>query len=151
MKNLESRPRKLFLVLILIGTSILAVPGAFGTAALFDTSPIGVSVRDYPGKFLLCLSISGFLLFAGYILTAIFRHYYSVFWLFSMMYNVGLSCCCVYFLLGDVQVSPTSLYDAFYDATVNLYFLFPAWTMFVAVGSGYYFKFALRPRKADLL
>lgn len=151
MKNLESQPRKLFLVLILIGTSIFAVPAAFGTVALFDNSPGGVGVEDSSGMFLLCLSISGFLLFAGYILTAIFRRYYSVFWLFSMIYNIGLSCCYVYFFLGDVQVSPGSIYDAFYDSVVNLYVLFPVWTMFVAVGSGYYFKFALRPRKADLL
>ncbi len=151
MKNLESQPRKLFLVLILIGTSILAIPAAIGTFALFDNSPMSANIKEYPRTFLLCLSIGGFLLFTGYILTAIFRRYYSIFWLISMIYNVGLSCCYIFLFLADAEISPASIYDAFYDAVAKMYILFPAWTMFVAVASGYYFKFALRPRKADLL
>ena len=151
MKNLEFQPRKLFLFLILIGTSIVAVPAAFGTVVLFDGSPSSIGVKDSFGKFLFCLSISGFALFAGYILTAIFKRYYSIFWLFSMIYNIGLTICYICLFLSDVKITPASIYDVLYESVINMYILFPVWTIFVAAASGYYFKFALRPRQTDLL
>ena len=140
MKNFEIQPNKLPLVLILCGTTLLAFPAAFGTLALFDTGSSGIGINELPGQILFCISLGGFALFAGYILTAIFQRYSGIFWFCSLVYNFGLSACYLYFLFGDLT-----------DAPNNPILFILLWTIFVTIASGYYFKFALRPGKMKLL
>lgn len=150
MENFEASPKKLPLILILIGTTILAFPAAFGTVALFDTSPSYIGVKELPGQILFCISVGGFLLFAGYILTAIFRRHSSIFWFCSMLYNFGLSGCYIYLYVTVLPYSNISLSEILFDDLVNPYLLVPLWTIFVTIASGYYFRFAIRPKKLNL-
>jgi hypothetical protein len=146
MENLNTSPRKFPLIIILIGTTLLAIPATYGTFALFDTSANGVNVKEFFGKVLLVISIGGFALFAGYILTAIFRRHSKIFWLCSALYNFGLSCCYVYIFLGEFSgVSDFSVANL-----INLYWLLPLWTIFVTFSSVYYLKYFLQPNKLNL-
>lgn len=156
MENRQTKPRKFPLILILIGTTILAIPAAFGTAVLLDFSATNsVNVEDASGKFLFCLSLAGFALFAGYILTAIFRRHNCVFWLCSGLYNFALLGCYSYFLLAEAQLSPDFFGKALLGVLENplsffSFLLLPLWLIFVTVSSAYYFKFALRAKKIEL-
>ncbi len=150
MKNLNHPPKNLPLILILIGTTILAFPAAFGTIALFDTSPSGINVEDSSGQILFCISVGGFGLYAGYILTAIFRRHSSVFWFCSMLYNFGLSCGYIYIFFAELKTSPARAAETIFNALSNPYFLILFWTIFVTIASGYYFRFAVRPKNLDL-
>ncbi len=150
MENLKTPPKKLPLILILIGTTILAFPAAIGTVALFDTSSTFTGVKDLSGQILFCISVGGFGLFAGYILTAIFQRHSSIFWFCSMFYNFGLSCCYIYIFLTELTASPARLNETIFNAWRNPFFLILLWTIFVTIASGYYFRFAIRPKKLNL-
>lgn len=148
MKKL-TEPKRLPLTIILIGTTLLAIPAAFGTFALFDTS------LHAPGdnvwiSILFWVSISGFVLFAGYILTAVFRRYNSIFWLYSLIYNLGLSCCYIYFFIAAASSTSLASSQSLFNFWENPLLLLPLWTIFVAAASGYYFKFSLLLKKSDL-
>lgn len=145
----STEPKRLPLTLILIGTTLLAIPAAFGTIALFDTSSPGAS-GDFPVNILLWVSISGFVLFAGYILTAVFRRHNSIFWLCSLIYNLGLSCCYIYFFIAEAASTSDPLNQSLFNFWENPLLLLPLWTIFVAAASGYYFKFAMLPKKPEL-
>lgn len=147
MENLRTPPNNLPLVLILIGTILLAFPAAFGTIALFDTSSFGVGINELPGQILFCISIGGFGLLAGYIMTAIFRRHSGIFWLCSMLYNFGLSCCYFYLLVFTQNDSLTESAEVVWSSP---YILIPLWTIFVIIASGYYLLSTLRPKKLYL-
>ncbi len=151
MKNLNHPPKNLPLILILIGTTLLAIPAAIGTIALLDTSSSSFAgVKDLPGQILFCISVGGFGLYAGYILTAIFRRHSSVFWFCSMLYNFGLSCGYIYIFFAELKTSPARAAETIFNALSNPYFLILFWTIFVTIASGYYFRFAVRPKNLDL-
>jgi hypothetical protein len=149
MKNYKTSSKMLPLILILIGTALLAIPAAVGTVALLDTSSSQYpGVRNTSGQFLFCISIVGFMLFAGYILTAIFRRHNRIFWFCSMIYNLALSCCYVYVFGLSAGYNP-------FEAIKLFCFAFPAslilpWTIFVAVASGYYCVKRFRTKNLDL-
>ena len=150
MENLQLAPKRLPLIIILIGTTLLAFPAAFGTLALFESSSSsGPGMNDWAGQTLFCISVGGFGLFAGYILTAIFNRHYSIFWLSSTLYNFGLSCCYGYSLLAELTGSPIHLIDNLFNAWKNPVFLILFWTIFVTIASGYYFKFSVSPKKLN--
>lgn len=156
MENTKTKPRKFPLILILIGTTILAVPAAFGTFVLLDQSrTTSLNIADSSGKTLFCISIVGFALFAGYILTAIFRRHSRVFWLCSALYNFALLSCYLYFLLAEAQISPVFFGKAIRGILENpvsffSFLLLPVWLIFVTVSSIYYFNFSRRSIKSVL-
>lgn len=151
MENLEASPKKLPLILILIGTTILAFPAAVGTIALFDEFSPGVGTMNSSGQILFCISVGGFLLFAGYILTALLRRHNCVFWFCSMLYNFGLSGCYVYLFVTVLPDSNINLSEILFDDLINPYLLVPLWTIFVTIASGYYFRFAISHQKLSLV
>jgi hypothetical protein len=149
MTNLNDQPNRIPLILILIGTTILAIPGAFGTYILAGASPgDGFIFDNVIVKVLLTVAIAGFVLFAGYIQSAVSRSYNSTFWLCSMIYNLGLSVVYWAFLFYALFSSPQSFLD---DAKSSLILLVPAWTVFVTGASGYYYRFALSVKKSEYL
>lgn len=154
MKNIKTAAKKYPLVLILIGTTILAIPAAYGTFALFDGSPgagaNSIFVKDWLGKLLFFVSVSGFALFAGYILTAIFRRHSRIFWLCSALYNFGLSCCYGYFIFGGIISSFVLSGGIDVDGLKNPVILMPLWTSFVAASSVYYFRIAASTKISEL-
>lgn len=147
MKNLEARPKEFPLTLILVGTLILAFPGAIGLYALFD--PYFLPAEPAFGVWMVIgVGVFGFGLLAGYILTVIFRRHSRVLWLCSMLYNCGFSFLYLYLIaagaLSLVRTGENPL-------AVLPALLIPCWTIFVTVASGYYFRFAVRQKKVDLL
>ena len=151
MKTQQETARNSPLIIILIGTSLLAIPAALGTFALFDTSsPASINVENFLGTALFTISICGFFLFAGYIFTAIFRQHNRIFWLCSAIYNFCISAFYVVaFIYG------LSLYDNFSPGDILVFIsnpivLLPFWTIFVTISSFYYFKFARSSVKSDL-
>lgn len=148
--NIETAPKKLHLILILIGTTILAAPAALGTFALLDpTGGSQIDTEHILARSLLAISITGFVLFAGYILTAIFRHYNPVLWLLSLLYNGALSLCYLGFIgWGLVAMVADGLsMHAVYGFLTSGAWLLPTWTIYVTYASGYYLKHSLRPNK----
>jgi hypothetical protein len=144
--NTQTAPRKLHLILILIGTSLLAIPAALGTFALFDTTATGLNANDPIGKYLLAISVTGFVLFSGYILTAVFNHYNPVLWLLSLLYNGALSLCYLGFVgwaLLECMFAPEGIF-AFLNSGS---WLLPMWTIYVTLASGYYLKHSFRRNK----
>ncbi|HEX9963015.1 MAG TPA: hypothetical protein VGB00_18930 [Pyrinomonadaceae bacterium] len=144
--NIKTAPRKLHLILILTGTSLLALPAAFGTFALLDTSASGLSANEPIGKYLLAISVTGFVLFSGYILTAVFNRYNPVLWLLSLLYNGALSLCYLGFL-GWALVGAMFSPEAIYGLLTGGAWLLPMWTIYVTLASGYYLKHSFRRNK----
>jgi hypothetical protein len=144
--NLQTAPRKIHLILILIGTSLLALPAALGTFALLDTSASGLSANEPIGKYLLAISIAGFAIFSGYILTAIFNRYNPVLWLLSLLYNGALSLCYLGFIgwaLVESMFAPEGIITFLFSGS----WLLPMWTIYVTIASGYYLKHSFRRNK----
>ncbi len=145
----QNQPNNIPLIVLLIGTTILAIPAVFGTFALLETSSgPGISLNDFPGKILFLISIGGFLLFAGYILTACFRRHSSIFWFFSMFYNFALGGCYWYLIFKSLLDSPKNFNV---DIFGIILLLVPLWTVFVSISSAYYFKFALFNKNSHYL
>ena len=143
------KPKKYPLNIILIGTTILAVPAAFGTFALLDNSSSGTP-DGYIAEILLLTSIIGFLLFAGYILTAIFQKHTSILWFCSTLYNLALCCAYAAIFFGLYTQSGISFPIFCYNVLTSGSWLLPAWTTFVTGASAYYLKHVLRPTKINL-
>jgi hypothetical protein len=133
--TLADKPRLFPLVLILIGTTILALPAAYGTFILLADT-FSSSRSNWSLNFLILIPLAGFMLFAGYILTAIRQNHKVILWLGSMLYNLGLSGAYAYFIFGDGNLS--------------IFAFLPVWTLFVAGVSAYYLKHSLRPKQIIL-
>ncbi|HEX8288252.1 MAG TPA: hypothetical protein VF556_09660 [Pyrinomonadaceae bacterium] len=126
MKTLKTTPRKSPLILIIIVTSILAIPGF---AVLLDQFTM-MSFLEKPLERLpaIIFLIAGFILFAGYIWTAISGRHNRLFWLFSTLYNLAQT--------GICFLTPSFIF-----------FVVSLWTIFVMISSIYYFSFANKNRK----
>lgn len=151
MSILSKTPKKLPLNIILIGTSLLAIPAAFGTYALIeDPFLTDFKVENFTGKELFLISICGFLLFAGYILTAVFQKHSRIFWFCSAIYNLCIS---TFYVL--VAIYGLFFADKFTSGNIIVWIFSPAvllpfWTIFVTISSFYYFKFVLQATKTKL-
>ena len=141
----QNQPNLLPLTLILIGTCLLALPGAGGglflfVAAIDSTSRIGA--RTDTSNFLMMFSplpvIIGFLLLAGYIWTVIKKRFVKWFWIISGSFNLIITLLSAGFLVktayGNITTSDSPNILSF------VFFLFPIWTLFVTFFS---FKFAM--------
>jgi hypothetical protein len=129
----NSKPNLLPLGLIIIGSCLLALPGAYGAIFLFAFAAEGASSN--PLSLLIPLpAIIGFGLLFGYIWTAVSRRFIGWLWLASFFFNF--------------IVSVLSVLGAFYyvaearriDGSEILFILFPIWTIFVAAASVYYYR-----------
>lgn len=146
---MENQPRKIFLTLILIGTTLLAIPTAIGLYFLHnETSGLKLKTEDSARLLLLLIPVGGFLLYAGYILTAVFRRHNSIFWCLSMVYNLLLSCAYWFVLVfgdgGSLPKSGLSLFE-------NPILLLPIWTSFVTYASAYYCFYPLSDKQSKYI
>ena len=149
MKNVKPTSRKLPLILILIGTAILSIPGAVGTFLLLDAVgfSFGFTGEQLYGKLVLLIAVAGFALFGGYISAYRRERHNSLFWLCSAFYNFGLTAFMFYFLLYDFIASPAATARHFAQTINEPFWLLPVWTIFVTIASLYYCKFARRAAK----
>jgi hypothetical protein len=132
--KLNYQPNLLPLILITIGSTLLAVPGAFGSMFLFMFAAEGVKSAN-PASLLIPLpAVIGFGLLFGYYWTLVKKRHIGWFWMVSLIFNGLISKLC---LLGVAY----ALYESgFKSPGESLFALFPLWTLFVAFASGYYFK-----------
>lgn len=151
MNTQTETAKKSPLIITLIGTSLLAIPAAFGTFALIENPSSGsLNFENFISKALLLISICGFILFAGYILTAIFQRHSKVFWLCSAIYNFCISGFYVLITIYGLFFSDKSTSGAVISFIFSPVVFLPFWTIFVTISSFYYFKFALRMPKTKL-
>lgn len=150
MNTKTETAKKLPLIIILIGTSLLAIPAALGTFALIEDSSTGLYAENFLGNALFLISICGFILFAGYILTAIFQKHSKIFWLCSAVYNFCISAFYGFFIIFVMSDSANLSLREVAFSILNPIFLLSFWTIFVTISSFYYFKFALRTPKTKL-
>jgi hypothetical protein len=139
----NSKPNLMPLALIITGSCLLALPGAYGAFFLLlfafeDSGRLSLSL-------LLPLPpLIGFGLLLGYIWTAVSRRFVGWLWGVSFFFNL--------------IISVASLFGVFYYVTETrqitgyeiLFVLFPAWTIFVAAASAYYFRLSLAANKVSL-
>ncbi|HEX8738079.1 MAG TPA: hypothetical protein VF721_22285 [Pyrinomonadaceae bacterium] len=139
----NSQPRLLPLILIIVGSLLLALPGAYGAFFLFFFAAEGG--KENPLYLLIPLpAVIGFALLFGYIWTAITKRFVAWLWAISFLFNL--------------IVSVTSGLAMFYYLTETrhiagyeiLFVLFIVWTIFVTAASGYYFGKARAVNKANL-
>lgn len=149
----QNQPNLLPLNLILLGSCLLAIPGAGGGLFLFATafdsiSKIG-SGTDTSNFLMMLLPVPviiGFLLLGGYIWTAVKKRFVKWFWILSGSFNLILT-----LLSGGFVVK--MFYENFKTLSTNdlpkiIFLLFPLWTLFVAIFS---FKYAMfKPTDKDL-
>ena len=146
---MENQPRKIFLTLILIGTTILAIPVATGLLFLYnETLDLNLKSENSAWLLLLLIPITGFLLYAGYILTAVFRRHNSIFWCLSMVFNFLLSAVYWFALVfGDGRSLPKPGFSLF----ENPLLLLPIWTSFVTYASAYYCFYPLSDKQSKYI
>lgn len=149
MNNLQKQPSSLPLIIILIGTTILAVPAIiinylFIEAANSKSSDAGNALTAA----LLCVTVFGFILFAGYILTAVFRRHNPVLWFFSMIFNLILCACYSLALSGSGEGLSPKFAGASPETLISV---LPFWTFFVMLASGYYLFFGRFDKKSELV
>ncbi|MBC7797360.1 MAG: hypothetical protein H7Z37_10845 [Pyrinomonadaceae bacterium] len=88
------------------------------------------------------LPVIGFTLLAGYFVALFMKRHSAIFWVFSSLFNFALSGLSLYFLFYQFA----SLNNKHYYATELQYAgyvcLFMIWTLFVALSSLYYARFA---------
>ncbi len=137
-------------VVMAIGTTLLAMLSAVATWALFDTSAAhSPRVGEIEGNSLRALSLIGFAIYFGYLFTAIFRRHYFIFWLCSFLYNLPLVLLILYPIF---LIRFESTHISFSDfPNVCYYILFLSWMSFMTAGSWYYAWRCLFPKKSELL
>lgn len=137
----QNEPKILPLQLILYGTTILAIPGAFGAIYLFifvlallSDLKRTVNSADFYSLFYPIPVIIGFFLFSGYIWTKVKNRYIKWFWLFSAGYNLLATLVSGFYILK--MIYDTVKFDNLSDNLLRLFFLlFPIWTLFVTMAS----------------
>jgi hypothetical protein len=142
----KTQPNIVPLILMIMGTCLLAIPSTMGTLALlFDGSSSSPGVRGNGRMFLLILSLAGFGLLLGYFLTLIFRRYIFIFWLCSGLYNLALSCLSGYIVAVEILPRIHGLYS-----DLPWLLLFIGWLFFMTISSGYYTLRTISPRVRKL-
>jgi len=146
---MQNQPRKIFLTSILIGTTILAIPASIGLYFLFDASSgLDLKAEDSAWLLLLLIPVGGFLLYAGYILTAVFHRHSSIFWCLSMVYNFLLSCTYWLAMMNGFGNSPGQFLSSLHESPI---LLLPLWTSFVTYASGYYCFYPLSDKQSKYI
>lgn len=138
------------LILILVGSITLAIPGAAGGIFLF-VAAIDALAKPFKSNgdtnlFALLLPlpvIIGFLLLGGYIWTAVKKNFVKWFWLSSAIFNL-----IIFLLSGGFLLK--LIYQNFNPTDSNeypklIFLLFPLWTLFVTIASIKYAFYKPKP------
>lgn len=147
---MEIQPRKSYLILVLIVTTILAAAGTF---ALYETSnayDVSRLLQRRGSVIFLCFVLAGYAVFAGYIATAFCRRHFAAFWLFSLLYNLTFSICYIYLIFsGLIRSSSWNSFSRINAMEFGVIFTLLLWTSFVTYASGYYLKHSLRRSRTE--
>jgi len=139
----NSKPNLLPLIFIIIGSCLLALPGAYGAFFLFMFA--GEGGKENPLYLLIPLpAVIGFALLFGYIWTAVTRRFVAWLWAISFLFNLivsGISGLAMFYYLTETRNI---------EGYEILLVLFAVWTIFVTAASGYYFGKARAANKANL-
>jgi hypothetical protein len=139
----NSKPNLLPLIFIIIGSCLLALPGAYGAIFLFAFA--GEGARSNPLSLLIPLpAIIGFGLLFGYIWTAVTKRFVGWLWMVSFLFNLIVS---LLSLLGAFYYVAEARRIEGYEIS---FVLFPVWTIFVAAASAYYFRLSRAANKISL-
>lgn len=128
------KPSLIPLVLMIIGSSLLAVPAVMLILAFFDLSNLKEFEKSATNVVLI-ICLCGFALLFGYIFTVFTRRFGLIFWSFSTLYNLGLT---VIYTLGFFGSSLVALHRNPDPNATIYYVLFLGWMFFMTAGSGYY-------------
>jgi hypothetical protein len=138
----NSKPNLLPMIFIIIGSCLLALPGAYGAFFLFIFA--GEGLNGNPLYLLIPLpAIIGFALLFGYIWTAVTKRFVAWLWAISFLFNLIVS------LVSGLAMFYYFTEERVFAGYPILFILFTGWTIFVTVASGYYFGKA-RAVKANL-
>lgn len=128
------------LILILVGSICLAIPGLGGGIFLF-VAAIDAITKPFKSNgdtnlLMLLLPmpvIIGFLLLGGYIWTAVKKRFVKWFWLISAGFNLIITLLCggFFFKMAYENFKPVSTDDL----PKLIFLLFPLWTLFVTIAS----------------
>ena len=88
-----TQPRLLPLVFIVIGSSLLAIPGAYGAIFLFIIAAEGFS-KNILSPALPLPALIGFALLFGYVWTIIRKRFIGWFWIASLIFNAIITAIC---------------------------------------------------------
>lgn len=139
----NSKPNLLPLIFIIIGSCLLALPGAYGAIFLFAFAGEGVSHNPLALLFPLP-AIIGFGLLFGYIWTAVTKRFIGWMWGVSFLFNLIVS---LLGLLGAFYyLAEARRNEGYFIAVI----LFPVWTIFVAAASAYYFRLSRVANQTNL-
>jgi hypothetical protein len=118
---------KIPLIIIVIGTILLALPASLGSLYIFG----GLFNHTFNPAIvgMAAVVVLGYGLLIGYIYTLITMRYFAIFWTISMLYNLGMAIVSGYYIFSAFGRSSTD---------TLIFLLFPLWTLFVSVASGYY-------------
>jgi len=136
----KNKPNLKPLILIVIGSSILAFPGIYGGIFLFIfaaeavTKPFqSTSEWGFIGILFPLPVVIGFLLLGGYIWTIAKKRFIKWFWIISAIFNL-LVTLVSFGLLFKLAYQNIMTSDS-PNILALLFFLFPLWTAFVTVAS----------------
>lgn len=138
----NSKPNLIPLMFIIAGSCLLALPGIYGSMFLFMFTAEGI---DNPLMLLLPLPpVIGFALLFGYFWTLVTKRFVGWLWSVSFLFNLIIT------IIGFAGffLYLTDVPDV--DRGVKLLILFPLWTTFVTVASGYYFRLSRAVNKVSL-
>jgi hypothetical protein len=139
----NSKPSLMPLFFIIVGSSLLALPGIYGAFFLFMFAFEGG--RQNPLALLLPLPpIIGFSLLFGYIWTAVTKRFVQRLWAASFLFNLALT------ILSLLAVSYSFIETQVHGGFPILSILFIGWTLFVSVVSAYYFFQSRAASRTDL-
>jgi len=118
-------PNKNLLVIVTIGSTLLAIPGAFGGLFLVSAGFKELSDFGIFGLLIALPPVIGFSLLFGYYWTLFSHRIVKWFWIASFVFNLILTLSSVIFLFSILnELKGNSLFG-------SLIFLFPFWTAFV--------------------
>lgn len=128
------------LIVILVGTTLLAIPSSFVTFLLFiDPGGSPRFLNESMSSYLIALSLTGFGLYFGYILTAFSGRHNFWFWTISALYNLVIASC------SSVALLSTMFTERFFISESTLFWLvFTGYLFFVTWASIQYAKGARR-------
>jgi hypothetical protein len=139
----NSKPNLIPLLFIIAGSLLLALPGIYGAWFLFMFA--GEGVGKNPLMLLLPLPpVVGFALLFGYFWTIATKRFVGWLWCVSFLFNLIITIIC----FAGFFLYLTDIPDV--DKGARLLILFPLWTTFVTVASGYYLRLSRAANKVPL-
>lgn len=140
------KPTLIPLFLVIAGSCLLALPGAYGAMFLFMIAFENGAFEPLSLLFPLP-PIIGFSLLFGYIWTAVTRRFLWWLWSASFLFNLIVSFIALVGAAVYLVETPSMRASDGYE---KLFILFPLWTTFVAGASAYYFFQSRAANNCDL-